>query len=215
MIAFNESDHSYRLVATGERLLSVTQILRAAGLVPDYTGIPPHVLKHAAERGSHVDACLALGDDLDVESVHPEARGYVLAWRRFCERERYVPLEEQMLIYHPDLHYAGTVDSYGTCGTQDLIVERKCTSKIDASYAVQTAGYAMKDLICVDADYRLYANIPRWLVQLKPDGTYTLVDCDAAMAKAGRDDFDAFRAALTIARWKVVSTNGRARGTEA
>lgn len=203
MIAYDDATHTYTLLATGERLLSVTQILTLAGLKPDYTGIPPHVLQRAAERGQYVDRCVALGDDLDVESVHPEALGYVLAWRKFCETEGYAPLEEQTIVWHPELKYAGTVDSIGAVGDDCVFVERKCTSKLDPSYAIQTAGYAMYGIRPAGST-QPYGHVRRWVVQLKPDGNYVPMKCDTP------GDFGVFSAALQIAQWKTAQ-NGRLR----
>ena len=99
----------------GAAVRSATQILDDAALTVDYSEIPPHQLRKARNRGIHVDACCDLldeGDDvLDWSSVHPDAVGYVNAWRRFRADHDYRPHASQIPLYHPEQDYAGTLQS--------------------------------------------------------------------------------------------------------
>ncbi|HKF98926.1 MAG TPA: hypothetical protein VKB20_11750, partial [Steroidobacteraceae bacterium] len=75
VLTFEQDGHVYRV--DGVRVPSVTELLEAAGVTPDYRKVHPAVLQHARLRGIHVDACCDLDDseDLDWSSVHPEAVG--------------------------------------------------------------------------------------------------------------------------------------------
>lgn len=215
VVTFEPDGHRYRV--DGREVRSATQTLDLAGLVPDYSRIPAATLAYARERGEHVDLCCDLFDDgdLDWETVHPEALPYVRAWQQFRVREGYVPIVSQGIVYHPELDYAGTADSYGLCGREKAptIVERKCTAKIATTYALQTAAYAMPGIgLATDespGELLTLTVARRLVVQLRNDADYRLYDCEVEARKAGRCDFAAFRAAVELARWHGTNGNGR------
>ena len=208
---FEPDGHVYRLDG-GAPVRSVTQILDDAGLTPDYSVIQPTVLRHARERGIHIDACCDLydADDLDWASVHPEALGYVEAWALFREHEGYQPRASQVPLYHPDHVFAGTLDSVGELCGHWVVVERKATARMAPTYALQTAAYALPGLWAAPPGGGSLTPVPwpvlgRLGVQLKRDGTYALVPYDDAA------DLDAFLSAVTLARWRAARGNGRRR----
>lgn len=211
VVQFQRDPHQYRV--DGAVVPSITQILDAAGLAPDYARIPPAILLNARLRGEHVDACCDLfdDDDLDWSTVHPEAVPYVRAWGRFRERERYTPIMSQPRLFHPELGYAGSGDSYGLIDKAPTLAERKCTAKIAETYALQTAAQAMPGIgLAVDetgGELLTLTVARRLVVQLRNDGEYRLYDCEVEAKRAGRDDFECFRAAVSLARWKA-TTNG-------
>jgi len=210
VLAFDPVGHEYRI--DGALVPSVTQLLDDAGLTPDYSVVPPPVLKHARERGIHIDACCDLldADDLDWRSVHPEALPYVEAWLAFRDYEGFTPLAAQVPLYHPRYGYAGTADAVGLLpGHRPVIVERKSTAKMAATYALQTAGYALDGLWCAPAGGGTLAPVPwerpaRLGVQLKRDGSYALVPYDDP------DDLAAFLGVVALGRWR-----GARRGLQA
>lgn len=214
VVRFEPRDHSY--FVDERRVPSVTQILDAAGLCPDYSRIPPAVLAHARERGAHVDLCCDLHDagDLDWDSVHPEALPYVRAWQRFRDRERFVPVHSQGVVYHPELDYAGSFDGFGLIGNAGTLVDRKCTSKLSDTYALQLALYGMPGigLACDETPGELMplTVARRLVVQLRNDADYRLYDCDVEAKRAGRDDYAAARGAVAVAKWRGL-TNGNGK----
>src|SRR5262249_27764492 len=136
ILTFDPEAHVYRV--DGAPVPSVTELLEAAGISPDYSKVHPAGLRHARLRGIHVHLCCDLddADDLDWSSVHPEAVGYVQAWRAFKADYGYHPLASQVILYHPTYGYAGTTDSVGDLDGYVTIVERKATAKMAASYAL-------------------------------------------------------------------------------
>lgn len=207
VVSFDAASHRYAV--DGRPVLYVSKILELAGLGVDYSAIPPAVLQHARDRGSHVDQCCDLFDegDLDWASVHPEAVPYVRAWARFRERERFVSMVRQGVVYHPELDYAGMPDDFGTIGSTAVLVERKATAKLSDTYALQAALYGMPGIEWDGLPFRVER---RLIVQVRKDGDYRLLDCDAEARRVGRDDFAAARAAVAVARWRL-ATNGAAR----
>jgi len=202
VLVFEPAAHEYWI--DGILRPSVTQLLDDAGLTPDYSVVAPAVLQHARERGIHVDACCDLldADDLDWRSVHPEAVPYVQAWMEFREYEGFTPIASQVPLYHPRYGYAGTADVVGTLpGGRPTIVERKTTSKMAATYALQTAGYGQDGMWYAPPGGGVLAPVPwerpiRLGVQLRRDGRYTLVPYDDP------EDLAAFLGVVALGRWR-------------
>jgi len=201
VLTFEPRGHEYRV--NGERKPSVTELLEGAGLTVDYRAVPAHVLLKARERGLHVDACCDLYDegDLDWRTVHPEAANYVRAWATFCRAEGYQPAASQVQLYHPEHDYCGTGDTVGTVGRQWVMIDRKATVKVAASYGCQLAGYTMPGMECAEHGGEL-APVPwprpaRAVVQLRPDASYRVVPYDAP------DDVAAFLGALELYKWRT------------
>jgi hypothetical protein len=202
VLEFEASTHVYRV--DGMVVPSVTQLLDDTGLTPDYSVIPAPVLEHARKRGIHVDqACDLLdAEDLDWRSIHPEGLPYVEAWLRFREYEGYTPIASQVPIYHPVYGYAGTADSVGLLpGNRPVIVERKSTAKMAATYALQLAGYAMDGMYYAPPSGGVLSPVPweypvRLGVQLKRDGSYVLVPYEDP------EDYAAFLGVVALGRWR-------------
>jgi hypothetical protein len=201
ILQFDPDAHVYRV--DGIAVPSVTELLEAAGISPDYSKVDRHVLQHARRRGLHVDLCCDLDDanDLDWSSVDPECVGYVNAWRCFKADYQYVPVASQVIVYHPDLKYAGTTDSVGELDGNVTVVERKATARMAASYALQTAGYAADGLYTAPpGGGRLepvtWGQPQRLGVHLQRSGKYDLVPYDDPA------DLSAWLGVVALARWR-------------
>ncbi len=194
VLAFDPAGHVYRV--DGAPVPSVTQLLDDAGLTPDYSVVPPTVLQHARDRGLHIDACCDLldADDLDWRSVHPEALPYVEAWMAFREYEGFTPVAAQVPLYHPTYGYAGTADAVGLLpGNRPVIVERKSTAKMAATYALQTAGYAQDGMWYAPPGGGVLAPVP-WVVpgRLGVQLRLTWLGGRRILERLERIDFDVF-----------------------
>jgi hypothetical protein len=202
ILTFEPEGHVYRV--DGARVPSVTELLEAAGVSPDYRKVHPAVLRHARLRGIHVDACCDLddADDLDWSSVHPDAVGYLQAWQCFKADYGFEPVLQQPLLYHPTYGYAGTPDSIGTLDGSVVVVERKATAKMAASYALQTAGYGCDGIHIAPRGGGRLEPVPwggpvmRLGVHLMPGGRYDLVPYEDP------DDEAAWLGVVALARWR-------------
>jgi len=202
VLEFEASTHVYRV--NGQPVPSVTQLLDDAGLAPDYSTIPPAVLQHARQRGIHVDQCVELldADDLDWRTVHPEAMPFLEGWMRFKDYEGFTPLASQVPLFNPQHGFAGTLDSVGVLpGGHPVIIERKTTARMSATYALQTAGYALDGMWFAPPGGGVLAPVPwerpaRLGVQLKRDGTYQLFRYDDP------EDYRAFLGVVALGKWR-------------
>lgn len=201
VIQFDAERHEY--FVDGRSVLNVSTILERAGMGVDYSQIPPAVLAHARERGAYVDGCCDLFDQdaLDVEGVHEEALSYVQAWGLFCKEKQFRPFAHQKIVYHREMDYAGTFDALGyDAEGRVVLIDRKCTAKIADSYGVQLAAYCFPGIALIETDLPPVER--RLVVQLRPNGTYVVKEYTRV------EDFDAFKAAWVIAKWKGASIFG-------
>lgn len=199
---FNETLHKYTV--DGVEVPSVTQILSSAGLV-DYAGISQETLRYAAERGTAVHLACQFYDeeDLDPESLDLQVAKYVAAWRQFRLKHDFEILgSEQMHLGELNgLQFGMTIDRLIEWRGRRAILDIKCSSRIHRWCGVQTAGYAIGLESHGTAAQRL-SLYRRLIVQLKPNCTYELYDCEDT------EDGEIFAAALAISHWKLRS-NGR------
>lgn len=170
------------------KLPRVTEILEAAGLSPDYSGVPPAILDRAAKRGTAVHAAIAEHAAGTLWGVEPHVKPYLDAYERFVHESGYQPIESpkeflnpefpsEMEIAHPDWNYIGHIDpcGIGWRGGERWLLDWKCVAQMSPKVAYQLAGYRIlwnrvrpDQLIARSA-----------AIQLKPDGTYRLYDPEA------------------------------------
>ena len=196
----------HRYVTAGDsEFPAVSTVLRQAGLKPDYAGIPDHIMKNAAERGTMVHAACQylLEGELDWASIEGgELEPFVRAFEQFQRDTSFRMLTSEMSVACPELGVAGTPDATGWLKRR-AVVDIKATAKLDPSLGVQTGLY--KAIL----DRTGYPVEDRFLLHLKKDGKYKLVACDdpldvhagiaAAMLYAGRGGDAALE---IIRRWK-------------
>lgn len=186
---FDADTHTYRL--DGVVIPSVTQILKEVGVV-DFSGIDPHVLEKAADRGTYVHKCceLLFLNDLDIDAIDPESVGYVDAFLKFmkeqCGPDGFRILEMEKIVFHRLLRYAGTLDILAERGKERWIIDIK-TGSSQISYALQTAAYEN----CFSEPHK------RACLYLCPDGEYHLhpyTDCN---------DVRVFQSCVSLYWWKM------------
>lgn len=193
---FTAAGHIYE--QDGVTIPSVTQVLALSG-IDDVSGIPIYRLERAAAIGTAVhEACHYLDeDDLDLESVHPEIVGYVLAYQKFKQETGFAPhaIEQRGIaeISGPrfaesrTLRFGYCIDRLGRLKGEAALIDIKTASKKQASWAIQTAAYA-----CA-----VEHPGPRIAVHVAKDGSYKLVRHEDLQ------DFETWRAALTVAHWRL------------
>jgi hypothetical protein len=198
-LTFNDEDHSYWWGK--RRLLSVTQILKMAGLIK--TGF---FSDEAALRGTYVHLAAQLLDDgkLDESTIDPAIAPYLDAYRQFLTlcKPKWTYIETRLA--DPDVGFAGAVDRVGTL----LVGKKRKTCVVDLKsgstapfHAIQTAGYSalvVRDRLKHGAAISHAVKIGRVAVYLTKKGTFTM--------KEYTDERDKviFQAALNLVLFREV-----------
>lgn len=190
-LSFDEAAHVYRL--DGVELPSVTQILRANGLAPDFRHVSPAILEYARQRGTAVHAATHYFDegDLDESTVDAEVRPYLAAWQAFRSERKVeiLALERRVACYR----FAGTIDRIARVPDirGEVLIDIKSGTAAGANY--QLAAYSILAQYLkppVTSSFLL----ERWAVELHPERQvpYTIHQY------RDRRDRDVFLAALTL-----------------
>ena len=152
-LTFVEEGHRYEL--DGKRVMNLTQILDAAGLV-DYSGINPDVLANKAKFGTKVHELTLWSDkdDLDIDDLNGTPYlNRVLGWRQFVEDFNFIPelpwCEVPCAVKVNGMLYAMTIDRFGIIseGGSSIgvpaVVEIKTCADRQYHHQIQTAGQAI------------------------------------------------------------------------
>jgi hypothetical protein len=191
---FDEGPHVYKL--DGTVVPSVTEIIKP---LTDYSRVPEHQLEYKRSLGKAVHKAIALWEeqDLDVNSMDPDALPFFEAWLRFKEESGFRAVIVERPVASVKLRCAGTPDVVGTriTGDPDELLDVKCVWTMERATGVQTAIYADQ--------------VEEWLgikikrrggVQLLRDGSYRF------HPYADRNDMNLFRACHAIHAWKGLRT---------
>lgn len=177
---FDEATHTYTL--GGRVLRSVTQVIKDAGLGPDFSMVPEDALERKRRIGIACHQACALWNerDLDESSVDPLCVGYVNAYKRFLVESGFVPTGWEQRLTDAELGFAGTPDVWGPLlHARYIVIDLKNVATLDLrSIALQNAAYGR--LLTVNDS--VSAKAPRYALQLKPDGTYRLRESQHPMA---------------------------------
>ena len=189
-VAFDATTHRY---SSGDvALVSVTQAIRAAGLMGDTS----YFTDEARDRGTAVHQMVEFFDqgDLDEEGLDPALRPYLDAYQWFVHDHQPTWTHIEARRADLTLRYAGTVDRAGTLVTTPHAVVLDIKSGAPAPWhRVQLSAY----LRLVRAELPKPVAI-RYALYLSADGTYNL----AGLALNDQEDWQTFTAALTLANWK-------------
>jgi hypothetical protein len=161
LIEFDEAEHIYYV--NGERKASVTQMLKAGGVVNDQWYTEQH-----RWRGSVVHKATADEDSGKIAKFDPQFGGFFKAWQTFKKERKFRPAMVEKIVYDPILDICGTLDRLGCfeSGPIDVLIDLKTSNSgvIPAWVALQTVAYG--HALDPKAIYR------RMAVVLMPDGTY-------------------------------------------
>lgn len=186
-LLFEEASHTYTL--DGKRLPSVTQVLEP---LSGYAGIPAHILQNAAERGTAVHKICELYNNGILGEFDPALAGYLEAWKNFLLMSKLEVIFSELRMFHPTLHYAGTMDIFGVCKRKKIVLDIKSSAELMPSTGPQTAAY--EELVKVTLKETAQE---RWGVLLRADGTFKIVKC------SDRTDWATFRSCLNIEKWRA------------
>lgn len=195
-VDFLRDNHSY-IDLSGQRVLSVTQAIKIAGLV-DFSMVPPQVLQYACDRGRLVHqgcATIDRGESLDDVEIPEPVMPYLEAWMRFLSDMRFVPdpdwVEVPMIVNLFGHRIGMTPDTVGTIGSILTVIERKATASKHPAWKLQTAGY----LLGLNASGQQVRQ--RMAVQLLKTGKYSLDPHE------DDSDFHTFGDVYRVAAFKV------------
>jgi hypothetical protein len=177
-LQFEPLTHTYTVA--DQTVPSVSQILKAGGGGADYSAVPEDVLKRAAAIGISVHKCV---EDFYTTGIHPSSddasvEAYLPGLLDFIDDGIFAWKYSELLLYHPVIWYAGTVDLIGYIDGELSIVDVKTTNKIHReAIELQTAAYA--ELYRFVSGQEVYRRYVLWLRRHK---TYSLVGCDDPFA---------------------------------
>lgn len=148
LLMFDPVPHVYRVAATGQRVPSVTEILRSTGMSTDFEAL------RYGSRGEAIDAKRELGqivhtdahayddDDLDWSTLHPDVEPYIAAWATFRHNQRLAPVTRERMVYDPTLGYCGTLDGiFRRDDGRIVLVDIKTGDPESAACRFQTEAY--------------------------------------------------------------------------
>jgi len=135
--------HEYYLA--GERVPSVTGVLRAAGLV-DFSSIPKPILEAARTRGTKVHAAIHFYNehDLNVDwfcREFPGYAGYLESWIRLMDSGRLQTVLCEHRVASRVYRVAGTIDWIGIFDGKAAILDFATGDPEDAAKDLQTGAY--------------------------------------------------------------------------
>lgn len=192
MLEFDEATHLYTL--SGHVVPNVTRVLDLIGV---YANIPNDVLDWKSQIGTAVHEATVLFDanDLDMDALDPNIRGYVEAWRRFRGGTNAKMIMTETRVYHPTYNYAGTVDRVLELPGRGLVIgEIKCTAQPHAIHKLQTAAYLAA--IQAGLSFAIKKKPKRACIYLRPDGHYRFAEHNDH-----RGDLATFAGMLQVYNW--------------
>jgi hypothetical protein len=196
-VVLDEATHAYTV--DGRRVPGVTEIIGANGFY-EFPFTSPADLSYKMMLGHHVHKACELYDlgTLDWSTVREEVGAYVQGYVAFrSDHPDWLVLENERLIYHRVLDFAGTLDRIYRIDALRTLVDIKIGVDLPAA-RLQSAAYAAAYNLA--EDNRLDRLRSRRSLHLRSNGSYHLV------AHEGAQDFRAFCACLQLYHWK---RNGR------
>ncbi len=204
--AFDYEKHEYRL--DGQPVLSVTQVLHRAGMLPDYSALGPYY----RERGSAVHAAIQLDlrGELDEESVDDDVAPYLDRFRHWAAEIELRPIWVEGALACPVYRYAGTPDCLGDSRVGLVIPDWK-TGRFEPGHRIQVAGgyfpllerAAMEGLLPMSLGDLQKARL--CIVPLT-------ADLPVPVWVEHENHRDLFRSALAVSRWREEHMRGARNG---
>ena len=127
-IKFDEDTHTYTL--NGEKIPSVSQVLRKVLYADKFKFVNEEVLEKASEFGTMVHRALETGFSDPLTRLEEEVYQKAI---RIREENFIVDMMKEQQIYS-SLGYAGTLDGYALVMGEKAIIDYKTTSVFDKEY---------------------------------------------------------------------------------
>lgn len=154
------------------RITGITEAMSRAGLSPKApeSGRMRRNFEYAGERGTAVHKACELYDlgHLDQYTLDDNLKGYLDAWKFFCNQFEFKPFGTELPMGHTLYYYGGTPDVWGESKLGKIVVERKSRALMEHD-GFQLAGQDM--LIKEHFGFQSKELVG---VQLKATGTYAM-----------------------------------------
>jgi hypothetical protein len=183
-LTFDPDPHVYTL--DGDRVPSVTGILKAAGLI-DFSHVPLSILEAAQHRGRTVHAAIHYynENDLDIDQFgrdFPTYAGYLEAWLAFTDQRHFRAVLNERRLASRKHQVAGTADCFGYLDGVPVLLDFATGRPQDVAKDLQTAAYhalafewaTEDDLELSNFLARARGVVRRYGVALRKDGTFAL-----------------------------------------
>lgn len=215
MITFDPDSHTY--YENGERVLGVSEILKASGLQdlgPEFPGMD-EILANAADRGKVIHEAIRLLNegDLDWDTVDEEILPYLECWQTWAEKVDLKPIQWETAMsarhYLPwrSIRYAGTVDLVAYVFGKPTVVDIKTgSSGLRRHHRYQLAAY--RELVQLNESLPAYVEVdPLGTPPVVPITAYDRLIVHLRPRKTAmehyleyyEEDIAVFHAALTVA----------------
>jgi len=167
-LRFVPETHTYSVGA--KEIPSVTTIMKRGDVYSDYSQVPEHILKRAADIGTGVHEAVEswIKKDTLLTTDDESCNMYLDGFVRFLQENDFVPLYSELKLYDPDLWYAGTVDLVCRVNGVLSVVDIKTTNKLNEK-AIELQLAAYQNLIEISSSDRISDRAVIWL---KKNGTY-------------------------------------------
>lgn len=187
-LTFDAEKHEYRI--NGKLVPSVTEICAPLTAL-DMGKLNPALINAAANRGTIVHELTELidyGTAVEDLELYPDIGGYITAYQRFLRDYSPQWTRIEYRLGSEEIGLAGTLDRMGVIDNMPCIVDIKTTASATrptkVSWVAQLSGYRM---LCGNATFE------RYILQLKPNGKYTLYNAKAIEEKYGFWGADLFK----------------------
>ena len=128
-VRFDEETHTYYYKENV--VASVSQILSATIFKNKYGNVPEHILQKAAEFGSNVHKAI---ETMFPYTLTDEEYSVYLKYVDIKERYNLEVLEQEEMIFHPELNYMGRFDMTGLINGCKSLIDIKTTYSLDKEY---------------------------------------------------------------------------------
>lgn len=168
-------DDSHKYTIDGEEVPSVSELTRF--LTRElYNDAPQYFMDQAAKRGTSVHKATEAIDKFGTVEIEDEYAGFVKAYVSFLKEHEvsWGNIEWPVCNKENEMPYAGTIDRVGALDGKTVILDIKTTANISGLHK-----------LCYTAQLNLYRLAVKekpveelWVLQLKKDGTYKLIQLE-------------------------------------
>lgn len=173
-IDFDEEKHEYRVGRV--KVPSVSEILAPLSAMR-YGDLNPAMLQAAANRGTAIHkACEEIDYGLEPDE-DPETEPYLDAYRQFLiDHDVQWDMIERIVHWDDEdgVAYCGTLDRYGMLDGKRAVVDIKTYASMTTDAQISASCQTQLYRDCISN----WLYIGRFILHLRKDGTYRLIDLD-------------------------------------